>query len=83
MIVGFFINLFYNFLGFLISLLPVTHLDSSIGTTIASFFASVYSFNSIFPVAETFTIIEWTFAFWAVVFLWDFIKWLMHLIRGN
>lgn len=83
MIPDLFINLFYHFVTFFVNLLPVASLSTTVTTGITTFFNNVYQFNGIFPIDTAITIIGLTLGLFGIVFLWDMVKWIIHLIRGN
>ena len=83
MIVDVFLNLFYTFCNYLVSLLPKTGFPTSVNTGISNFFTSVYQYNSIFPIDTAITILSLTAGFFGLVMLWEIIKWIIHLVRGN
>lgn len=83
MITDIIIKIFYNVLSFFVGFLPTGSYDSSISTGLAGFFHSVYQYNNIFPMDTAFFLIQITIYFWSIIFIWDFIKWLLHYFRGN
>jgi len=83
MIIGALLSLLYYVFNFLLGLLPTAGFSTSITDGIHNFFAAVYSYNGFFPIDTAFTLIGFSVTFWLIVFSWDFIKWLTHLIRGN
>jgi len=83
MITGLLLTILLTFLNFILGLLPTASLNSSITTNFNAFISYVYQFNSIFPVDTAIVLVQYTVAFWVLVFLFDFLKWLIHLIRGN
>ena len=83
MIIGLLLSTILVFINFVFGLLPIADLPSGVITGINAFFASVYQFNSVFPIDTAITLLVFTAGFWAVIFLWDFFRWLIHLIRGN
>lgn len=83
MIIGLILTTFTSFVDFVLLLFPVGTLDTSVNTTVQNFFQYVYQFNDIFPVDTAFRILEWVAIFWVLIFLFDFLKWLIHLVRGN
>lgn len=70
-------------INFLIDLLPSSVFSSSINTHIVNGLAQVYQFDAFFPIDYAFILIGATIVFWGIILLWDFIKWVIHLIRGN
>jgi len=83
MITSLLIQTLLIFFNFILGLLPTASLNSSITAGVTNFVNYVYQFNAFFPVDTAITLLSYTVAFWVIVFLWDFLKFLLHLIRGN
>jgi hypothetical protein len=83
MIPDIFLNLFYSFITFFVNLLPVASISSTVTTGINTFFNNVNQYNSIFPIDTAVTIMGLIVAFYVAVLLWDMVKWVIHLVRGN
>jgi len=83
MITGLLITLFTGFINFVLGLLPSGGLNAAVNTNLQNFFQYVYQYNGFFPVDTALTLLGWSVGFWLLVFLFDFLKWLIHLIRGN
>lgn len=50
---------------------------------ITDFFGWVYQFNNFLPIDTAYRFIGYAVFFWLAVFLFDFGRWMIHLIRGN
>ena len=83
MITSLFINAFLGFFNFLVAFLPTGNFSVDVQNGITTFFNQAYAWNSIFPLDTAFTVLKWTVYFWGIIFLWDFSKYILHLIRGN
>lgn len=83
MIIAFIISWLLNTATFLISYLPASNLPAGVSSGINSFVQTAYAYNSVLPIDTAIQILKWTVAFWAAIFVWDIIKWVIHLIRGN
>jgi len=83
MITGLLLLILLSFLNFILGLFPVASVDSTVTSGVTSFVNYVYQFNGFFPVDTAITLIGLTVSFWILVFAFDFLKWVIHLIRGN
>lgn len=83
MITGFFATIFYYFVHTLLSILPQVGFSATVQNKILAFFQYVYQYNSFFPIDEAIVVLQLAFVFFGFVLLFDIIKWLIHLIRGN
>jgi len=83
MITGFLISTFAGFVGFLIGLLPTIAFPTQIATSIALIMGYVNAMNWLFPVSTLITCLGIVITFEIGVFSFKFIRWLIHLIRGN
>jgi len=83
MITSLILYVFSGFFQFFLSLLAGAVLAVGFQTQLQNFFQYVYQFNELFPIDTAFIILNYTVKFWLLVFAWQVLKFLIHLIRGN
>lgn len=83
MILTLIFSVFFGFVNFCLNLFPTATLNSSISTGLTNFVAYAYQFNTFFPIDTAITLLGYAVGFWTLVFLWDILQWLIHLVRGN
>lgn len=83
MIITILLRIYLAFISFLVGTLPTGGLPSGVSSGITGFFQYVYQFNNIFPIDTALTLLGFTAIFWGIIFSWDLVKWMIHLIRGN
>lgn len=83
MITAFFLTIAYNFLNFLVGLLPVgSALTSTWVSGVYTLWAYINSFSFIVPVGTLVTCLAIAMAFHLFVFAWKFLHWVWSLLRG-
>lgn len=84
MIPGFFLNLLYYFLSFMISILPVGGtLPQSWVSSLLLMWGYAQSFSYVIPISTLLTVLSLAMTFHISIFAFRLVKWLVHLIRGN
>jgi len=83
MITSLFLIIFLSFANFVIGFLPTGQFSETVFDSIESAFNTAYAYNSVFPLDTLFTVLGYSAVFWSAVYLWQGLKWLIHLIRGN
>jgi len=82
MIIGLILNVFFIFVGGVLSLLPTGHINSEITNAINWFFYSAHSFDFIIPVGTIIQVLLWAVAFEIIIALWSLLLFVINKIRG-
>jgi len=83
MISGFFITIFTLFVTFMLGLLPIAAFPSQISTSLAVVWGDVQAYSFFFPMTTLVAVLGSALLFHAVILLFSFIRWTIHLLRGN
>lgn len=83
MIITLILDIIYNFLNFVFGLLNSALTFTGLQSGLQAFFSWVLQFNSILPIDTAYRFIGYAIDFWLAVFIFDFFKWIIHLVRGN
>lgn len=84
MITGFFLDILYAFISFLLGLLPLgSSIPASWATGIATVIADIRAFSFIVPLDVLFTCLSIAVVFHLFVFVWNLVHWVLSLIRGH
>jgi len=84
MIITLILNVFYVFIGFIISILPDAQiLPEAFATAFQWLFGLLWNFDSVVSVDTVITILGLSLAFQASILLFNLIVWIIHLIRGK
>lgn len=84
MILDAILNIFFNFLRLLISLLPPSQgLPDTFTTSFDFFIAQATQWNNFFPVTALFTVLGLTFALEAGIFGFKSFNWIINKVRGS
>jgi len=81
MITGFFLQLFYSFIAFVVGLLPTTAYPSGISDGIELFWSYVNLFSMVIPVQAILTVVLLSLSYAAALLLWDALHWVLRRIR--
>lgn len=83
MITDYLLSLFIGLVNFFVGILPTWSLPSALTSSINNLITTAYSYDYIFPVTTVITIVVAAFGLLAIIILWQAIKWIIGLIRGN
>jgi len=83
MLITFLLDILFAFLNTIFGALAAVVSFVGLNAGISAFFAWVYQFNGFLPIDTAYRYIGYTVYFWLAVFLFDFFKWVIHLVRGN
>jgi len=78
MITGFFLQIFFAFLNFLVGLLPAVSFPAAITAAIQTVWYYINGLSFLFPVSTLLTVLGFAMLFHVSILLWR----LMHLIGG-
>jgi len=82
MIIGFFLQIFYMFLAFVINLLPVYAIPTGITQAIATIWGDINAWSFIFPVATLAQVLVVAMIFHGAIFAWHYFHLIFRKIRG-
>jgi len=80
MITTFLLTILFNFLNFLLSLLPVGVLPTAIATAVGYFWGVLNSFSFVFPVGALLGALLLVLSFDIAMLLWHIIQWVIRKI---
>lgn len=83
MIIGFFINIFFNFLNFIFGFLPTGTLPTDVSNGISYIVGVVYMFDAFIPVGTFLTLLGLSFLLQIIVQTYKLSMYIISLIRGN
>jgi hypothetical protein len=83
MITALLLTIILTFFNFIFGLLSGVLVWTGVSTAFVDLINYTYQFNSILPIDTALQVLKYTTDFWILVFTWDFLKMLLHLIRGN
>jgi hypothetical protein len=83
MIIGFFLQILYAFLTWVIGFLWVAHLPSAVASGFVTVVSYINLFTFIFPVQHLFIILSISVVVESVILVWHFGWKIIHLLRGH
>lgn len=83
MITGFFLQIFYALITFLIGLLPTLALPSGFTDALTLAMSYVNQFTFLFPVSSLLAVVSLALTFHAAILAFDFTLWIIHTLRGR
>lgn len=82
MITTFILDIFYNFVNFLVNLLPTGSLPTSIASSIENIWGFINAFSFVIALDTFLQVLLIMLAFDAVVLLWHLIEWIIRKVPG-
>lgn len=83
MITGFLLQIFYVLITFFFSFLPAITLPSGVTSAITTAFGFMNQFTFLFPLATLLSVVVIAISFHLALLTFDFVIWLIHLLRGR
>lgn len=83
MITGFFLQVAYLFLVFMIGLLPIVAIPTAWLNALTLIWGYVNALNFLFPVSTLLTVVVFALSFHVAILLLRMLLWVIHLIRGR
>lgn len=83
MIVGFFLQILYVFVFFVVGFLPVVAMPVGWVSALALIWGYINAMNFLFPVSTLLLVLSFALLFHVLVLLFRFGLWVIHVIRGR
>jgi len=83
MIIGFFLQILYAILNWLVGFLWVGHLPSAVAAGFVTVVSYINLFTFIFPVQHLFIILSISVLVESIILVWHFGWKIIHLLRGH
>jgi len=83
MITTFLLTLLYNFVGLLLSILPVYALPTSISSSLSSMVGYIQAFSFVLPVDTMVSVVSSATVFFIGVLVFKIFHWIIGKLRGS
>lgn len=83
MITGFFLQIFYAFVSFFVSILPTVAFPSALGSAITSIWGYMNALSFLFPIQTLLAVLGMAFTFHAALLTWRLFHLVAGYLRGN
>jgi len=82
MIFTYLLELFYNFISFIIGILPIGNLPTVVTSSFATIFGIANQFSYVIPIATLMKAFVVVIAFDGAILGWHFLNWIIRKIPG-